>query len=119
MVPAMNLTKDGTRTAQVWICLKKGLSEEATNEVRRMNLTKDGTAAIFDVPKAKVKEFLALKEKWTVTTPAPLASLSLVTGDHSANHVPPLRTVHLDSRSVVGVETLWASSLDQTSPPLE
>eukprot|EP00959_Pyramimonas_sp_CCMP1952_P038488 805649-Pyramimonas_sp.AAC.1 len=28
------------------------------------------------------------------------ASLSLVTGDHSANHVPPLRAVHLDSRSV-------------------
>eukprot|EP00959_Pyramimonas_sp_CCMP1952_P194160 4060286-Pyramimonas_sp.AAC.2 len=24
--------------------------------------------------------------------------------------------VHLDSRSVVGVEALWASSLDQTSP---
>eukprot|EP00959_Pyramimonas_sp_CCMP1952_P403458 8453968-Pyramimonas_sp.AAC.1 len=33
-------------------------------------------------------------------------SLSLVTGDHSANPVPPLRTVHLNSRSVVGAEAL-------------
>eukprot|EP00959_Pyramimonas_sp_CCMP1952_P093029 1947040-Pyramimonas_sp.AAC.1 len=39
----------------------------------------------------------------------------MVTGDHWANRVPPLRLVHLDSRSVVCVEALWASSLDQTT----
>jgi hypothetical protein len=50
----------------VWTCLKKGLAEEVTNEVRRMTLTKDSTAAIFDVPKTRVKEFLEISKKWTV-----------------------------------------------------
>eukprot|EP00959_Pyramimonas_sp_CCMP1952_P039673 829808-Pyramimonas_sp.AAC.1 len=36
---------------------------------------------------------------------------------NEANHVPSLCTVHLDSRSIVGVEALRASSLDHTTPP--
>jgi ATP-dependent RNA helicase DDX21 len=37
---------------------------QVSNDVRRMCLTKDGTGAIFDVPKAKVKDFLALADEW-------------------------------------------------------
>eukprot|EP00976_Prorocentrum_cordatum_P019539 395886-Prorocentrum_minimum.AAC.2 len=33
-----------------------------------------------------------------------------------ANHAPPLCTIHLDSRSVVGAEALSASSLHRTTP---
>ena len=34
---------------------------------------------------------------------------------NEANRVLPSCTVHLDSRSVVGIEALWVSSLDQTT----
>jgi hypothetical protein len=37
---------------------------QVSNDVRRMSLTKDATAAIFDVPKDKVKIFLALAAEW-------------------------------------------------------
>eukprot|EP00959_Pyramimonas_sp_CCMP1952_P202703 4238993-Pyramimonas_sp.AAC.1 len=38
-------------------------------------------------------------------------SLSMVTGNHSTNPVPPSRTVQLDSRSVVGAEALGRNRL--------
>eukprot|EP00959_Pyramimonas_sp_CCMP1952_P444978 9317571-Pyramimonas_sp.AAC.1 len=45
----------------------------------------------------------------------------MVTGDHSSNPVPPLRTVQLDSRSVVGAEVLGRLYLTKVTkpPPLQ
>ncbi|KAG0598099.1 hypothetical protein M758_12G046000 [Ceratodon purpureus] len=43
-------------------CLRKYLAEEFVNEVRRMNLTVDGTGAVFDVPSRSVEEFTAEQE---------------------------------------------------------
>lgn len=40
-------------------CLRKYLPEEYVNEVRRMNLTVDGTGAVFDVPSRSVEQFTA------------------------------------------------------------
>ncbi|CAM6111180.1 unnamed protein product [Calypogeia fissa] len=40
-------------------CLRKFLSEEAIEEVRRMQLTADGKAAVFDVKSTLVKDFIA------------------------------------------------------------
>eukprot|EP00976_Prorocentrum_cordatum_P099489 1191862-Prorocentrum_minimum.AAC.2 len=51
-----------------------------------------------------------------VLAAATLTSPSLVAGDHSANHAPPLRTVHLDLWSVVGVEAHFRR-LHLTRPP--
>jgi ATP-dependent RNA helicase DDX21 len=43
-------------------CLRKYLPEETVNEVRRMNLTVDGTGAVFDVPSRSVEQFTAEQE---------------------------------------------------------
>jgi ATP-dependent RNA helicase DDX21 len=43
-------------------CLRKYLPEESVNEVRRMNLTVDGTGAVFDIPSRSVEEFTAEQE---------------------------------------------------------
>eukprot|EP00976_Prorocentrum_cordatum_P005366 107398-Prorocentrum_minimum.AAC.1 len=48
----------------------------------------------------------------------PLNSTAVGNRCNEANHVPPLRTVHLDSRSVVGAEALGRLCLTKLPPTL-
>eukprot|EP00959_Pyramimonas_sp_CCMP1952_P309266 6472221-Pyramimonas_sp.AAC.1 len=49
---------------------------------------------------------------------ASLSSVTIVRCDRSTNHVPPLRTVRLDSRSEVGAEALGRLPWTKLPPPL-
>lgn len=53
---------------QIWTYLKNNVGEiDVDTEVRRVAITKEMNAAIFDVPKAKVDIFLELSKKSKVS----------------------------------------------------